>query len=164
MDAGTVEASAMVRTNKRLWVCCLLLTVNLAFIWGNSLLPGAVSATVSKALKAFLTWVFGGGGGQSQGGDGFLRKLAHFGEFACLGMLLRWLFGMLLRDRWQYYIWPLTAGIAVACVDETIQLFVPGRGPHIKDVGIDTLGLALGICIISLITHIMKKKIKENTL
>ena len=153
----------MVKTNKRLWICCLLLVGNIAFIWGNSLLPGELSAAVSKGVKAILTLLFGQGEG-GQGGDGFLRKLAHFGEFACLGVLLRWLFGMLLRERWQYYTWSMTAGAAVACVDETIQLFVPDRGPHIKDVGIDTLGLALGICIISLITHIMKKKIKENKL
>ena len=153
----------MVKTNKRLWICCLLLAGNIAFIWGNSLLPGELSAAVSKGVKAILTLLFGQGEG-GQGGDGFLRKLAHLGEFACLGVLLRWLFGMLLRDRWQYYSWSMTAGVAVACVDETIQLFVPDRGPHIKDVGIDTLGLALGICIISLITHIMKKKIKENKL
>ena len=93
-----------------------------------------------------------------------MRKLAHFTEFACLGMLLRWLFGMLLQKKWQYYTWPAIGGVAVASLDETIQMFIPGRGPHIKDVGIDTLGLALGIFIISLITHIKKNQLKENEL
>lgn len=156
----------MVRTKKRLWICSLLLIVNLSFIWGNSLLPGEISAAISKGLRAILELFFAGGegGGEVQSGDGFLRKLAHFGEFACLGVLLRWLFGMLLTKKWQYYMWPLIAGVAVACVDETIQMFVPDRGPGIKDVGIDTLGLALGICIISLITHIKKNQLKENVL
>jgi hypothetical protein len=30
----------MIRSQKRIRVCAVLLIVNLAFIWGNSLLPG----------------------------------------------------------------------------------------------------------------------------
>lgn len=139
-------------------LCTALLIVNIAFIWGNSLLPGEISGAISDFVKSLLESLFGAGDGQ--GGGGLLRKLAHFAEFACLGMLLRWLFGMLQKAFWL----PVVAGVAVACVDETIQIFVPNRGPHIKDVGIDTLGLALGIVIISLITHIKSKKMKENVL
>lgn len=153
----------MVRTEKRLRLCTALLVLNIAFIWGNSLLPGEISGAISNGLKAFLEMLIGVQEGPP-GGGGLLRKLAHFTEFACLGVLLRWLFGMLFAQKWQNYVWPLTVGVAVASVDETIQLFVPDRGPHIKDVGIDTLGLTLGICIISLITHIKKKKLKENVL
>lgn len=153
----------MVNTKKRLRICTALLIFNIAFIWGNSLLPGEISGAISNGLKAFLEMLMGVQEGPP-GGGGLLRKLAHFTEFACLGVLLRWLFGMLLKKKWQHYCWPLIAGVAVASVDETIQMFVPDRGPHIKDVGIDTLGLALGIFIISLITHIKKKQLKENVL
>lgn len=153
----------MIRSGKRLRVCTALLIFNIAFIWGNSLLPGEISGAISNGLKTFLEMLIGAQE-DTPGGGGLLRKLAHFTEFACLGMLFRWLFGMLLEKKWQYYTWPLTAGFAVACVDETIQMFVPDRGPHVKDVGIDTLGLALGIMIISLITHIKSKKLKENVL
>lgn len=153
----------MVRTNKRLRVCAALLVLNVAFIWGNSLLPGEISGAISNGLKAFLEMLMGVQEGPP-GGGGLLRKIAHFTEFACLGVLLRWLFGMLLRKKRQHYGWPFIAGVAVASVDETIQMFVPDRGPHIKDVGIDTLGLALGIFIISLITHIKKNQSKENVL
>ena len=153
----------MVRTKKRLWICSVLLLLNVAFIWGNSLLPGQLSGAISNGLKAFLEMLVGVQEGPP-GGGGLLRKAAHITEFACLGVLLRWLFGMLLKKKWQCYMWPLVAGVAVACVDETIQMFIPDRGPNIKDVGIDTLGLALGICIISLITHIKKKQLKENVL
>lgn len=153
----------MVKTQKRLWICSLLLIVNIAFIWGNSLLPGRISGAISDGLKAILESLAGVQEG-APGGGGLLRKLAHFTEFACLGMLLRWLFGMLLQKKWQNYCWPVIAGVAIACADETIQMFVPDRGPHIKDVGIDTLGLALGIFIISLITHIKKNQLKENKL
>lgn len=153
----------MVKTKNRIWICSLLLTLNIAFIWGNSLLPGEISGAISNGLKSILESLVGVQEGGS-GGGGLLRKLAHFTEFACLGVLLRWLFGMLLQKKWQYYTWPAIAGVAVASLDETIQMFIPGRGPHIKDVGIDTLGLALGIFIISLITHIKKNQLKENEL
>lgn len=153
----------MVNTKKRLRICTALLVLNIAFIWGNSLLPGEISGAISNGLKAFLEMLTGVQEGPP-GGGGLLRKLAHVTEFACLGGLLRWLFGMLFAKKWQNYLWPVVAGVAVACVDETIQMFVPDRGPGIKDVGIDTLGLALGIFIISLITHIKSKKLKENVL
>ena len=32
-------------------------------------------------------------------------------------------------------------------MDETIPCFVPDRGPGIKDVGIDTAGVAFGVMI-----------------
>lgn len=152
----------MVKTNKRLWICSVLIVINVAFIWGNSLLPGTISGAISDGLKAFLEKLLGVQEGPP-GGGGLLRKVAHITEFACLGVLFRWLFGMLLRKKWQYYMLPTIAGIMVACVDETIQLFTPNRGPGIKDVGIDTLGLVLGICMISLLSHI-KNQMKENKL
>jgi len=155
----------MIRTKKRLWICCFLLSLNLIFIWGNSLLPGEVSGALSDAVKDILAPLFGGTPGSPSGG-GLLRKLAHFTEFTCLGLCLRWLFGMLRQKPLEYMTFPLLCGIAAAGIDETIQRFVPLRGPSIKDVGIDTLGVILGIVIISLI-QIKKKRIKileENKL
>lgn len=149
----------MVRTEKRIRICVVLLIVNIAFIWGNSLLPGRISGALSNGLKSLLELIFGSGEGEGSGG-GFLRKVAHFTEFTCLGLCFSWLFGMLKKKPWL----PLCCGVAVACLDETIQLFVPDRGPGIKDVGIDTLGVILGIFIISLITHIKKNKQKETVL
>lgn len=59
-------------------------------------------------------------------------------------------------------MWPLLAGAGVAAVDETIQCFVPLRGPALKDVGIDTLGVITGIVIISLIYQIKRKTTKYS--
>ena len=139
----------MIRTKSRLRLCITLLALNLVFIWGNSLLPGTVSGALSNWLKDMLSMLFGGMPGSS-GGGGLLRKIAHFTEFACLGMCLRWLFGMLRPTRWEQLVFPLIAGAFAACIDETIQLFVPLRGPSLWDVGIDTLGVILGVAILSL--------------
>lgn len=143
----------MTKTKKRLRMCCTLLALNLVFIWGNSLLPGQISGALSDFVKSILDWLLPGNGEDTPGG-GLLRKLAHFTEFACLGVLLFWLIGMLRQKRWELYLWPMLAGVAVAAVDETIQCFVPLRGPALKDVGIDTLGVITGIVIISLILSI----------
>ena len=60
----------------------------------------------------------------------------------------------------EYLVFPLLSGIAAAGIDETIQRFVPLRGPSIKEVGIDTLGIVTGIVIISLIYIIKNKNLK----
>ncbi len=147
----------MIRTEKRLRLCTVLIAVNLIFIWGNSLLPGEISGAISDAVKNLIRWCLSflnlpSGGG---GGGGLLRKVAHFTEFACLGGLFTWLFFMLRRPAWL----ALGCGFLAACVDETIQRFVPGRGPSVFDVGIDTAGVAVGIILLLLSYHIKRKQI-----
>ncbi len=155
----------MLRTQKRLWFCCCLLCINLAFIWGNSLLPGEISGAISGWLRDLLASLFPDGPDKPDSGHGLLRKLAHFTEFCTLGMLFSWLYAMLLKKNWQRTALAFFCGIFVACVDETIQCFVPDRGPGIKDVGIDTLGVALGVVIIYFIRKRTKLKyLEEQTL
>lgn len=137
------------RTNARLRWCVALICVNIAFIWGNSLLPGEISGAVSQFLRDLLVKLFSIPTQSPSGGHGLLRKLAHFGEFCCLGILLSWLLRMLQNKAWMHYAVPLFAGFAVACIDETIQYFVPDRGPGLRDVLIDTSGATVGIIVIS---------------
>ena len=40
----------MKRTKRRMTLCAVLLLCNLAFIWGNSLLPAEVSGQISGTL------------------------------------------------------------------------------------------------------------------
>ena len=143
----------------RLKLCITLLCVNLAFIWGNSLLPGEISGAFSDWVKDLLKALFGGSSGGG-GGGGLLRKLAHFTEFTCLGLCLAWLFRMVREKHSEHWLLPLLCGFLVACIDETIQIFIPLRGPAIKDVGIDTSGVFLGIVIINVCQQI--KILKNN--
>ena len=153
----------MIRTQKRMRLCVALLIVNLIFIWGNSLLPGTVSGAFSQWVRDLLAQLLPGMSDSPQEGHGLLRKLAHFTEFTCLGMSLSWLFAMLDK---KFYI-PLLCGFLVACTDETIQCFIPDRGPAVKDVLIDTAGVAVGIAILMAIAAIYQKtknnKILEET-
>ena len=138
-------------------LCIILLILNLAFIWGNSLLPGEISGAISGWVKNLLSGLFPGNG-NPQAGHGLLRKLAHFMEFCCLGTVLCWLVSMLGKKPWHSLIYSVLA----ACTDELIQCFVPDRGPGIRDVVIDTTGAALGILLL-LAGHAIYQKRKEKS-
>lgn len=135
----------MIRTDKRLKWCSVLLICNLIFIWGNSLLPGEISGALSDWVKSLLEGLFSAGPEENLGG-GLLRKAAHFTEFTALGLCLGWLFGMLQKKAWI----PFAFGVLAASVDETIQRFVPDRGPSIRDVYIDSCGVLTGIVLLHL--------------
>ena len=145
----------MIRTETRLRLCQTLLVLNLILIWGNSLRPGEVSGAISDAVKSILLpiveLVFPGIGSS---GGGLLRKVAHFTEFACLGMCLSWLLAMLGKHK----VLSLLFGFLTACVDETIQAFVPGRNPSPIDVAIDTSGVVTGMILLFVGYHIYKKR------
>ena len=151
----------MIATQKRLrlsqWLICLIL----CFIWGNSLLPGEVSGRISDWVKEILAFLLPGEIPGVTSGGGLLRKIAHFSEFAALGAALVWRFGMLEKRKFP----ALAYSFGAACVDETIQCFVPDRGPGIRDVVIDTCGAAAGIGLLLLGHTVIKfiKQLKEKT-
>jgi len=149
----------MICTKKRMCLCIALLALNIAFIWGNSLMPAEISKAISGFARTVISTVLGleGAGGEATFGEGILRKIAHFVEFACLGALLCWLFSMLKQCR----LYAFGCGFLAACVDETIQVFVPGRGPGIKDVLLDSVGVVCGIALLLAgYTIYQKRKIK----
>jgi len=121
-----------------------LTAANLALIWGNSLMTGESSGNFSGAVVAFLSRFLPFFSGEM--GHTLLRKLAHFCEFACLGLLM----GTTLRFYGKPVFRATGLGLAAACVDETIQLFVPGRASSLIDVWIDTAGFATGLLILML--------------
>ena len=146
----------MIRTDKRLRLCTALLICNLLFIWGNSLLPGEISGAFSDWVKAILAKLLPFGPEDGSGG-GLLRKVAHFTEFAALGICLGWLFGMLEKGK----LLPFGCGVLAASIDETIQRFVPDRGPSIWDVCIDSAGVLTGIILLYL-GHTYRKRRSTN--
>ena len=144
------------------WVLLLLMLLNLAFIWSNSLLPAEASAGLSAKVKAWLLKLVPGEGSAENGGHQ-LRKWAHFLEFCCLGMLLcglALLRGSLTRRK-LLFCW--IGGVLAACADETIQRFVPDRGPSFKDVLIDTSGAAVGMILLLVGYAYVKRHKKQAT-
>jgi len=124
-------------------VLTILILLNLALIWGNSLLPGASSDAVSGGVLAllgkFLPFLL------TEAGPVFLRKAAHFCEFALLGLLYC---GRHRLSKGETPPHLMGFGLAVACIDETIQIFTPARASSLIDVWIDTSGFALGLVVI----------------
>ena len=146
------------RSNRQMILCCSLIIILLAFIWGNSLLPGRISGAFSDWVKQILTdlfpFLFSGMPDSTSGG--LLRKLAHFTEFASLGACFCWLYGMLRTKQAEQLFLSVASGFLVACIDETIQRFVPDRHGCFTDVGIDTAGVAAGIVLFTIAYHIIK--------
>ena len=155
------------RNRNRMTVCCSLLALLLTFIWGNSLLPGEISGAFSDWLKKVLTDLFPFlfSGMSDSAGGGLLRKLAHFSEFAALGVCFSWLYGMLLTRQSSQLLYAAVSGILVACVDETIQRFVPLRNGCLTDVAIDSSGVITGILLFSIayLIHTQKRRAREDT-
>ncbi len=104
-----------------LWV---LLAVYVGFIYSNSLRSGYAAELVQQLLSAF--------GWHGTVSEHFLRKSAHFAEYAGLGVLL----GLALRlyaAKWFPALFvPLFAGLLVPVSDEFLQLFIPGRAGMVR--------------------------------
>ena len=143
----------MIRSGRRLRLNAALLICVLTFIWGNSLLPGEVSGAFSDWVKSILETLFVQGTAKPSSG-GLLRKIAHFTEFTALGALLCWRAGMLGKHKTAAF----GCGALAACIDETIQIFVPDRGPGLKDVCIDCAGVLTGIVLVLLGHTYFKRK------
>ena len=144
--------------DKRIRRCTALLILNLAVIWGNSLLPAEISGAISGFLAQLLGRLQGASQSEAAAGDGLLRKMAHFTEFACLGLLLARRFALTGHEKAEIVCRTLLGGFVAACVDETIQLFVSGRSSSLIDVWIDVCGAAAGLVILLIGVKIVKNR------
>lgn len=131
------------RTKTAVWWAVIALTV--LFIWGQSLLGQELSRLQSESVQGFLgsllgEWVY----------DTFLyrhiRKVAHFAEYALLGM--EWMgYRLSVRGARRPKRWLVGVfGPAVAVCDELLQ-FVSARAPRVTDVLLDCGGYACGAAV-----------------
>lgn len=135
----------------------LLIILNLGFIWGNSLMNAVESEDLSGGV---LAWI-----GQffpfllTDAGHNFLRKAAHFSEFCLLGALVS---ARRIAEAEEPKLTLSGFGLMVACIDETIQLYVPGRAGSLIDVWIDTAGFVTGTLLVMLGHSLIRKKDNYN--
>lgn len=88
-----------------------------------------------------------------------IRKTAHAGEYAVLGMLMLGtvsLFRVWENRRKEIAAWVLT--VIYAATDEFHQLFVPGRSGQVSDVLLDSAGAAVGILLCAAIMCLIKRQ------
>ena len=123
----------------------ILIVAWLCFIWGHSLQPSTVSDEESGKWLEILSKVFTFL--KSESGMFIVRKSAHFTEYGILGILLALEFANYVKGWFRRFVEPVASAMVAAVIDETIQLFVPGRSGQVSDIWIDTAGAALGILI-----------------
>ena len=112
------------------------------FIYGRSAKPAALSHQESEGLLVLFQKII------PQMSMLFIRKLAHFGEYFLLGVLL-WL-------DWRLWgrgslILPLGVGLLFAAADEFLQTFIPGRSGELSDVLLDFFGVCCGVLLLWLL-------------
>lgn len=113
--------------------------------------PAEQSAELSNGLVSKLIEIF-----HLPFTDHFVRKSAHFSEYALLGILtvnaMRLFFS-------KNSLWVALAVCSFYSVtDEFHQLFIPGRSCQFSDMLLDTAGSAVGIFLWWLIFYNLKNK------
>lgn len=83
-----------------------------------------------------------------------IRKLAHFSEYAVMGVLV-YLLWCGFREKLARIVIPWV--FVSAALDELHQFFVPERDCNIRDVLLDTAGGIFGFLLISWIRHRRRK-------
>lgn len=130
-------------------VLVLLICFTLVFIWGNSMLNREQSADISGGILKLIRPLLEVLGLECEN-DHWLRKLAHFCEFALLGAEFSALSFLKYKRRfWDYSLCALYC-LAAAAADETIQYF-SGRYPYILDVLLDFSGGLFGIVLMLIV-------------
>lgn len=118
---------------------------------------GGLSAYISEKCVEFLNMLSGKHWTESfmQGLAEYfehpIRKLAHFGEYAVLAMLIYILLRQWMDGGRKLFLLTVVWVFVSAAADELHQYFVPGRWCSPADVLLDTCGGAFGMmCLILL--------------
>lgn len=136
---------------KRFYICLAALLAWLAFIFCRSLQPAATSDVESGRALDLLTRLF-----PFPLSMHFVRKAAHFTEFAILGVLAGLLFST--RSARGWLLPAAMTGLIAALCDETIQLFVEGRTGKLQDVWLDAAGVSAGLLFLLAVYCVQKKR------
>lgn len=146
------------------WQCVMVAVILLTtgFIWSNSMRNATASGAQSGFFKQLFAQIFDITREPFRFLYDHLRKLAHFAEFALLGTEVSLLLLASAKKRLPVrLLLGMCFCVLVAVVDETIQLFVPGRVACAVDVCIDSAGALCGVLLCfgaALLRPLFKKK------
>ena len=136
----------------------MLTACMIAFAFIHSSMPADISGEESENVMFFLQKILLSFGFNAELTDVIVRKFAHFVEFTAIGMLLTSCAYSFDRIKpYKYYSQVLFSGLAVAVIDETIQLNVIGRAGLITDVLLDFSGVITGALIMFFIFSLYKR-------
>ena len=127
---------------------CIASCAMIACIWGASLVPGTGSSTLSLSVVDGVRSMLDALGLASGWVTNFLvRKCAHATEYAVLGVLVSQALDPGAQRVGRRGLLIAATLVLVASLDESIQLFVPGRSGQVTDVLLDCCGAAGGVGI-----------------
>lgn len=136
-----------------LFACILVWT---AFIWACSLTPGSISSAHSDAVVSRLSVVWQlFHVSEAHTMIMLVRKSAHMLEYMILGSML---YACIYLKAYtstssfsdslpKVFVPSMLVSVLIASIDEMIQTQVIGRCGNVFDVGIDSIGILLGILI-----------------
>lgn len=120
----------------------------------------SVSNRVSEVLVDFINFINPSANLDVQNFS--IRKKAHFFIYFILAIVTLNLLSKTKAGKIEAIIITIFICVCFAIFDEIHQGFVPGRGPQLSDVKIDSKGAFLGICVYSVIDFIKRKVLKKN--
>lgn len=137
-------------------ILAVLILLLLAFIWSNSMqsIPDSRdrSLAVMARIQPFLELFVGKGNVTNH----MVRKLAHFCEYSLLGLLLTLWVRLRMHPTPRRVLYGMLLGLAVAVIDETIQIF-SHRGSQVQDVILDFCGVIAGTLLGLLLSAIVRR-------
>ncbi|MDO4437820.1 MAG: VanZ family protein [Coriobacteriaceae bacterium] len=145
---------------ERVSIPWLVLTiVFIAVIWGNSLVPGSGSDSLSLGVLEVVRGALRSAGLPFEWLTNFLvRKTAHFCEYAVLGVLASQAFDPHRRLSRGGIVATALLCALVPSIDETIQLFVAGRSGQVTDVLLDCCGAVCGMAARALAVRALRRR------
>ena len=149
------------KRNKRFIVFLGLTILWIMVIFSFSLQTGDESSQVSGGIVTwFVEMIFPAGFAYIEEVEFLIRKAAHFTEYFVLGILT----SLTVRETrcMRLLLAPWLCGTAVACCDETIQLFSAGRTGQLIDVLLDSTGVFCGCGALYMIVAVLRERKRRN--
>lgn len=112
-------------------------------------------------LYVLLIFFLSSRSGVTPPGPDFIMKdkLAHFGEYLVLGLLLFSGIGWTVsRSRIATFLFLFAVGVSIAAFDELLQSYIPGRRMDLFDWLADAVGVAAGVGIGVLSSRTIKRR------
>ncbi len=139
------------------WLVLVVLFISV--IWGNSLVVGENSGSLSAGVVVWVQGLLQSLGLPFAWVSNFLiRKAAHFTEYFILALLASHAFDPRRSAGTEGVVAACVLCVLVSSIDETIQLFVPGRCGQVADVLIDCSGAFLAAVIRSALVRLRRRR------
>ena len=141
------------------WLFGLLTLAVLVFIFSNSLQNAEESSADSGKIAAFFLQILRlFCNPDAEKFHNFIRKTAHFTEFAALGAVSCLWLRNLLKNRRLHFPLPTALSAAAAFTDEMLQRRSEGRACSVWDMLLDTCG---AVCAVTVLTLLHRRKTKK---